>query len=211
LYVSVAGLPAIGVGTLAKFAMLGSVKSPFLPRWFGPPFDPSVAFGVAIDASCGRELPVIASVIVPPRSPSVAAGVVIDINGTEVQPLADVGRTRAVCSQYRRRNGVACRFQVSTNKVEPAVSNRRCNLLAKHCSRATLADEAKPFRPEVTRVVKPAAFACRAETGAGAASGPERPVVGPSCAAGGVGPDTDAGEEMALGIASQVFGSNIDN
>jgi hypothetical protein len=51
--------------------------------------------------------------------------------GTEAQPLPDVGCARAVCSQYRRRNGVAFRFQVSTNKVEPAVSNRGSNLLSK--------------------------------------------------------------------------------
>jgi hypothetical protein len=66
----------------------------------------------------------------------------------------------ALCApQYRRRNGVAFRFQVSTNKVEPAVSNRGSNLLSKADWKATLADETEGMRPEVTRVVKPRSFA----------------------------------------------------
>jgi hypothetical protein len=113
-------------------------------------------------------------------------------------------RTDAVCSQYRRRNGVAFRFHVSANKVEPAVSNCRCNLLAKDCSRATLADEAIPLRPEVTSIIKPSPFARRAETGAGAGTCPDRSVVGPSGESERVAPDANSGEEMALGISQKV-------
>ena len=38
---------AVGVGRSCA-ARLGSIRSPLLPRWFGPPFVPSVARGVGI-------------------------------------------------------------------------------------------------------------------------------------------------------------------
>jgi len=129
--------------------------------------------------------------------------------GNEVQPLPDVGRTRAVCSQYRLRNGVLFRFHVSTNKVEPAMSNRCCNLLTKDDSRATLADEAMPLRPEVTRVCKPFPFTCAGEAWAGAGASPHGAVILPSCEPEGVGPNRDACEEMTLGVASEVIGLDI--
>jgi hypothetical protein len=91
------------------------------------------------------------------------------------------------------------------------MSNRRCNLLTKDCSRATLADEAIPLRPEVTRVVKPFAFACGAETWTGAGASPALTVIGPSCESQGVTPNSNASEEVALLEASEVIGPNIEN
>ncbi len=182
LYSSVARLAAIGVGTLARSA--AACKSP-------PPLSvrPNTCF----------------------RSPLSAPPLGVRGVGTEVQPLPDVRGADAVCSQYRRRNGVAFRFQVSANKVEPAVSNRCCNLLAKDCSRAALAEEPKPFRPEVTRVVKPRSFARRAEAGTGAASRPDGPVVGPSGEAEGERPEAASGEEVALGVSHKVGWLDIGN
>lgn len=118
-------------------------------------------------------------------------------------------RARAVCSQYRRRNGVALRFQVSTNKVEPPESNRAISLLSKDDWRATLADEGIPVRPEVTRVVKPLPLACIAETGARAAPCPDRAVVGPSGGAQGVAPESAAAEEVTLGVPHKVGCSHV--
>jgi hypothetical protein len=60
-------------------------------------------------------------------------------------------------------------------------------------------------------VVERFAFAGRTEGLAGAGTRPDFPVVWPSGEAQGVGPDPDAGEEMALGVAVKVVGSNIDN
>jgi hypothetical protein len=80
--------------------------------------------------------------------------------GHEVEALPDVRRTDAARSKYRRPNGVVRSLQVRLNKVEPAVANRRCNLLAKDDCRANDLDELKPIRPEVTRVSKPRAFSC---------------------------------------------------
>jgi len=49
----------------------------------------------------------------------------------EVQSLSSVRRTLATRSKYRLPNGVRLAFQVSLNKVEPAVSNRVINLFSK--------------------------------------------------------------------------------
>jgi hypothetical protein len=124
--------------------------------------------------------------------------------GTEVQPLPDVRRTDAARSKYDRPNGVRRRFQVNVNKVEPAVSNRCCNLLSKDDWRAALPDEAYPMWPEVTRVCKPFAFSCGAETGARATSRPNRSVIGPAGESEAVTPHSNSGEEMALGKTSKV-------
>jgi hypothetical protein len=58
-------------------------------------------------------------------------------------------------------------------------------------------------------VIKPRAFACRAERLAGAASGPHWSVVRPSGSAQGEAPDSNSGEEMALGVSPQVFRIDI--
>jgi pyridoxal biosynthesis lyase PdxS len=58
-------------------------------------------------------------------------------------------------------------------------------------------------------VIKPAAFACRAERLAGTRTCPDWTVVGPSGSAQGVGPDADAGKEMALGETGEFVGSDI--
>jgi hypothetical protein len=131
--------------------------------------------------------------------------------GTEVQPLPDVRRPDAVCSKNHLPNGVRRRFQVCLNKVEPAESNRVISLFSKEDWRLSLDDESRPIRPEVTRVIKPLAFACRGEAGTGAASGPERFVIGPSGEPGSKAPEASAGEEVALRVSAQVVGSNIGN
>jgi len=56
-----------------------------------------------------------------------------------------------------------------------------------------------------------AAFAGCAEGLTGTRSCPDFAVVGPSGEPEGVGPDADPGEEVALGEASEIVGSNIDN
>jgi hypothetical protein len=124
--------------------------------------------------------------------------------GTEVQALPDVWRTNACRSKYRLPNGVVLRFQVSLNKVEPAESNRVIRLFSKDDWRLALADESYPIRPEVTRVIKPFAFACTREGRAGAASGPDGFVVWPSGESESVTPHGDPGEEVALGVSSNI-------
>jgi hypothetical protein len=63
----------------------------------------------------------------------------------------------------------------------------------------------------VTLIFDAFAFARRREGLAGATSGPEGLVVGPSGEASCEAPPADAGEEMALVVALEVVGSDIDN
>jgi hypothetical protein len=100
--------------------------------------------------------------------------------------------------QNRHPDGVACSFQVRTNNVEPRVSKRRRNLLAKKPFRSAGHDEAEEIRPEVALVVEAALLSGVGEGLAGAASGPHGLVVGPPGEAEGVRPSCNPGEEMGL-------------
>ena len=109
--------------------------------------------------------------------------------------------------QKRRPEGVALCFQVSRYKIEPVASV--LNLLSNDDCRLALRDEVEPVGPQMPLVTKPSAFACCAERLAGARACPNWAIVSPPSAAQGVAPDPDAGEEMALGVGSQVVGSDI--
>jgi len=84
------------------------------------------------------------------------------------------------------------------NKIEPSVVNRCFNLLTKDDSRAALADEIEPDRPEMAFVGNaPPGTGC-AERLARATACPNRSVLGPSGEVQGVTPAAKSGEEMAL-------------
>ena len=95
--------------------------------------------------------------------------------------------------------------------VEPAEAVLARNLLSKDDWRSALCDEPMELRPEVALVFDALALTCGAERLTGAAPGPDRSVVRPSCKAEGVGPHSDPCEEMDLGEPSDVRRSNIDN
>jgi hypothetical protein len=108
-----------------------------------------------------------------------------------------------------RPAGVALAFQVSEYSVEPHEAVLACNLLAKDDERAVGADEAGEVRPEVAGVAEAPAASGGAERLAGAASGPDRLVVGPAGIAEGSAPYPDAGEEVDLGEPLEVVGSKV--
>jgi hypothetical protein len=60
-------------------------------------------------------------------------------------------------------------------------------------------------------VVERFAFAGRAEWLARAGAGPDFAVVGPIGEPERIGPDTDSGEEMTLGVSGEVIGPNMFN
>ena len=126
-----------------------------------------------------------------------------------------MGRADTTSRGTYRPHGVADAFQVMCHMVEPSHSVTVCNLLAKDRDSALLAeasaDELEPGRPEVALVIEPATRARGAEGLAGARARPDRPLVGPAGEPEGVGPDPDAGEEVALGVSPELGGSNIDN
>jgi hypothetical protein len=96
-------------------------------------------------------------------------------------------------------------------KVDPRICVLARNLLSKNDWRAALLDEPVESRPEVPLVIKRKSFACRAERLARTGTGPNRSIVGPTCASECQRPDADSGEEVALCVASEVVRSNILN
>ena len=98
----------------------------------------------------------------------------------EPQSLSDMRRPDARSRDTDRSEGVSFTFQVSLNKIEPSVPNRRFNLFTKDCVRAALADEIEPDRPQVALVCRSFSFAGGTEGLAGAASGPDATVVRPA-------------------------------
>jgi hypothetical protein len=110
-----------------------------------------------------------------------------------------------------RPDGVARCFHVRLYSVEPLEAVLARNLLSKDDWRAALCDEAVELRPEMALVVEAFALSGGAERLAGARSGPDGPVVGPSGETEGVGPDADACEEVALGVTVEVRSSHVAN
>jgi hypothetical protein len=72
--------------------------------------------------------------------------------GHEPHALSDVRRPDTCSRQTCRPAGVTFSLQVIENSVEPPVGNRALNLFAKDRDRATLADEPRPMRPEMSIV-----------------------------------------------------------
>lgn len=125
--------------------------------------------------------------------------------------VSDVRRTDARRRERDRPEGITHGFQVSVYKVDPRVCVLARNLLSNDDCRAALLDEVVEVGPQMPLISKPSAFTCLAERLARAAGGPDRSAVGPAGASQGEGPDTDSGEEMALGESVQVDGSYIFN
>jgi hypothetical protein len=122
-----------------------------------------------------------------------------------------MGRADARSAQISRPNGVTLSFQVSRYKIEPLQSILACNLLAKDRCRSALSDEPFPRGPKVPLVSKPIAFACRAERLARTGTGPDGAVVTPSGKAQRIGPETNPGEKVTLGISGKVVWCDIFN
>jgi hypothetical protein len=99
----------------------------------------------------------------PDDSASSARGVGNPARSDEVESLTDVRRTDARRATIERPEGVTRRFHVIEYKVEPVEAILRRDLFAKDDIRAADVDEMVPGRPEVPLVIKPAAFARRAE------------------------------------------------
>ena len=131
--------------------------------------------------------------------------------GHPVKPLPDVRASEARRAGIDRPDGVRLAFQVSVYSVEPSEAETACNLLANDNARAELCDEWEPDRPKIALIIERFSRPDIAEGLAGAASGPDFPVVRPARLPEGVAPDPDAGEEVALPVASEVVGPNIGN
>ena len=234
LYPFCAGVPAIGVGQPDSASFTDADKSicALPPSGSRPVIDtpalgplpplPSDAPGVGQPASCAITCKLVMAVRlvpVPSRSPmrlfiarcastdllsSFATGV-----GHPPQPLSDVRRADAASREIDRPAGVTLTFQVIEYKVEPRPAVRSRNLLAKDDWRIEDADKLEPGGPEVALVAEPATLSGGAEGLARAAACPDGAVVRPSGEAQGVGPHSDPGEEMQLGVSKQIDGIDV--
>jgi hypothetical protein len=114
-------------------------------------------------------------------------------------------------AQIDRPAGVIRVIQVRLNKVEPSESVNGRNLFAKANDRSSCFDEWKPDWPKMPFVVERLALAGRTEGLTGTGTGPDLSVIWPSRKSQGIAPDSDPGEEVTLGISSEVVSPNIGN
>jgi hypothetical protein len=131
--------------------------------------------------------------------------------GHEIHSLPDVRSADARSAGIETPAGVSLVIQVRSYKVEPREAVKARYLFAKDCDRSSCFDESKPSWPKVPRIVERFAFAGRAEGLTGAGASPDFAVVGPSGEPECVTPNSNTAEEMALGVASQIVGLNIEN
>jgi hypothetical protein len=128
---------------------------------------------------------------------SFAAGV-----GHPPKPLPDMRRARARSAQIGGPNVISQRFQVSTYSGEPFTAILARNLLSSQSWRPPVLDEPEELGPEMPLVLDPLSLPGDGEWLAGAGSGPDRPVLGPSRKLEGEIPSCDPGEEVTSSVES---------
>ncbi len=129
--------------------------------------------------------------------------------GHPEQALADVRRARARSAKIGGPDGISSAFQVSAYSGEPFKAIASRDLLSKDRCRAALGDEAVKSGPEVSFVGMALPLSCARKRLTGTGAGPDG--TAPSGEGEGEGPAADAGEEVALVVAKEVVGPNIDN
>jgi hypothetical protein len=120
-----------------------------------------------------------------------------------------MGSADARSAQIGGPNGKSQVFQVSAYSGEPYAAILARNLFAKDDCRATLADEAVKFRPEMAGVLMPPPLPRLTEWLAGATAGPDWSIFWPSCEPESVRPSADPCEEMTLLISNKVGRKDI--
>jgi hypothetical protein len=112
-------------------------------------------------------------------------------------PVSSMRRADARSRESNRPAGVAFRFQISENSIEPSVCNCLFNLFSKDRCRSTLADEIEKHWPKVTVVFTALSLSGAAEGLAGETGRPNRSICWPAGDIKGKFPSADPGEEMA--------------
>jgi hypothetical protein len=115
-----------------------------------------------------------------------------------------VRRTDARSAQIGGPDSISQCFQVSSYSGEPRPSKFARNLLSKDDWRTALADEPQELGPQVPLVSLSLLLPGCAERLAGTTSGPNRPIIGPSCESKRKRPSPDPGEEVALRVPGKV-------
>jgi len=100
-------------------------------------------------------------------------------------------------------------FQVRAYSGEPNLPILTRNLFSKDDWKSALRDEPIEGRPEMPFVSNPLSFASLAERLAGATSGSDSSIIGPSGESESKAPSADPSEEMMLGEPSKIAGQNV--
>jgi hypothetical protein len=122
-----------------------------------------------------------------------------------------MGRIDGTSRDNGRPAGVADAFHVSVHSVEPILANRCRNLLSHDDIGPAGTDECEEDGPEVPFVFLALAAPRDREGLAGAGAGPKRAAIFPASESGSEAPSADPGEEVTLGVASQVVRADIEN
>jgi hypothetical protein len=131
--------------------------------------------------------------------------------GHKPSSIPFVGRIDGASRYNGNPAGVTDAFQVRMHSVEPILSNRSRNLFSHDDSGASGANERGEGRPEVPFVRLPGLLSGNGKRLAGAAPGPKLSVVCPASQSSSEGPSSDPCKEMALRVALEVIGTDIDN
>jgi hypothetical protein len=131
-----------------------------------------------------------------------ASAIVVD--GTEVDPLADVRRTNTRRAKIRCPDGVARCFETITNMIEPSVSIRARNLLSKDDWRLALFDEPEPRGEEMPAIGDAVSRAGVTERLTWRGARPNGNGIGPPGEPKSETPDPDPREEVRLCSMNQI-------
>lgn len=130
-------------------------------------------------------------------------------DGNPIQSLAAVPFSDASSAQIGGPDSIGVALQIRANAGQPFVASLSRNLLSKNDCRSALGDKASKDWPQMPLVCEPDLLPGRGKRLAGAGTSPNRSAVSPSGKSERMRPSTDAGEEMALDIPSDVVGPHI--
>lgn len=132
-------------------------------------------------------------------------------DGNPIQSLAAVPFSDASSAQIGGPDSIGVTLQISTNAGQPFVASLPRNLFSKDDCRSALGDKASEDGPQMPLVCEPDLLSCRGKRLAGARASPNRSVIWPSGQPESEGPSSDASKEVALGVPTEVAGSDIDD
>jgi hypothetical protein len=210
-----ANAPRFSVGSDAPFCAspLRSSSLDLAPDRLLRPPSTSATAGVGQGVSCAALFnpgigPRFVSGVLGPPSASDLTGVG---HGDPVQPLSDVWSIDRESWDRNRPAGVCVSFQIKENSVEPTKASLARNLLSHDDKGPRCVNESMKVGPQMPWIGGAKAFARDRERLAGAASGPQGLVVGPSCHSGSDTPQSPAGKEVDLLKSCDIQGPHIFN
>jgi hypothetical protein len=144
----------VTVGVGRRCTALGSIRSPDEPRWFGPPFVPSVARGVGKRDTVVR--------ISGPPVPCVPGPLVSEVfgvgNSGDETAVAAMGCADVSSAQHNPPEAIPAGGQAIRGSGKFSSGNDGRNVFQQHISGSKVANGTVDFRPECTFVTSSLSF-----------------------------------------------------